>query len=69
MMRKLPPYYSLRQLMGGEPDRNVRFVYRGDDTQSVAAFVPDKDGWSDRNERELKACVEALVKLAGENET
>lgn len=65
-MSEEPAYYVTKNLLAGEPDRNRRFINRLSDYEIVATFAPDKAGWSDRNSRELLACLAALNAMSRE---
>ncbi len=56
-------YYSLKTLLGGEPDCNRRMVYYGHRFECgrlVATFNIDMADWTAEAEYELRACLNAL---------
>ncbi len=59
-------FYSVSQtLMGGNPDRNRRMIYRHRDKDDIVGvevciFNFEMREWTDQRESELAACLKAL---------
>ena len=56
-------YYSLKTLLGGDPDINKRMIYYGHKYESgklVAIFNIDMDIWTAEDENNLRGCLNAL---------
>jgi hypothetical protein len=61
-MVTLPPYFVLQTLLGGKPDRNRRTIHASWDRE-VCTFNYGMAPWTERDEIELNACLNALLKL------
>jgi hypothetical protein len=59
---KIPSYFVMKTLLGGSPDINRRIIYASYD-RPVCTFNYEMHPWTERDEIEVEACVEALLKL------
>jgi hypothetical protein len=60
MQKPYPKYYTMKTLLGGDPDVNRRVVY-DDQHRQVCVFNQDMRPWTEQNQRELDICVQALI--------
>jgi hypothetical protein len=67
MQKPYPKYYTMKTLLGGDPDTNRRSIHRLGridnqfDGHEVCVFNQDMQPWTEQNQRELDICVQALI--------